>query len=222
MRKARKFDRKRLRRILEYYDGNLRSFEDLRPDCYEQSVAGESLEQLDLLYSEIFAPGRSLEKAAATCPPWPKGTPHAGQQPKECILRSIFQRFKADYSLSQIVGVRQRVKHYREMLAALPPGEQTKFLDEMITELGQEMIVEKLEEMKPFCEQLGPMDRLLTREKIAVRDRALELEGKKLKLKEKKAKALEKKNAETAKEPEPGGAVTKEQLQELERDLKLI
>jgi hypothetical protein len=95
MKATKKFDRKRLREIVESYDGNMRMFETLRSNSYEPALAAHSLEDLDLFYSQIFAPEVSLEDTAQSCPPWPEGTRLAGERPKVKLLENIHNRFMA-------------------------------------------------------------------------------------------------------------------------------
>jgi hypothetical protein len=221
MRKSKKFDRERLREILERYGGSLRSFDDLRPDAYEQKLAAQSLEQLDLLYSELFAPGRKLEEAGQACPPWPPGTPHAGQRPKRGLLDRIFKRIQTDRTLGMLVEETEYADKFMQVARRFLPKEQTEALDTMMTTISQEIMSAKMRAI-PISQQLPPVDRLLTREKVAVRDRERELKEKRLKLEERKQRALEKKIEQTGKESTPGQAVTKEDWEEMERKLKLL
>jgi hypothetical protein len=218
---TKKFDRKRLREIVESYDGSLRSFDELKPDCYEQQLAAESLEQLDLLYSELFAPGRSLETASQRCPPWPAGSKYAGQQPRRQMLAGIFKRFQTERTLGLLVKESENAEKFLRTAKRLLPKERLETLDSLMTTMSQEIMAAKLKEI-PVSKQLPPLDRLLTREKVAVRERERELKEKKLELENKKFKWAKKKGEEGGKEEGKAGAMTKEAWEELERDLKLI
>lgn len=220
MSKAKKFDRKRLKAILETYGASLRSFDGLWAGCYEQRLAAHSLEQLDAFYSLLFAPGQSLEKAAAICPPWPPGTADAGEPPKVHVLHRTHRRIQSERSLGILVQEKAAAKFMR-MAEKYLPKNLLKATQGVMMRLAQEVMKAKLEGL-PVSQQLGPVDRLVKGSKLVLREKDQALQKRKLQEDRKKQKALEKKNAEAAKEPEPGGAVTKEALEELERDLKLL
>ena len=219
-----KFDRKRLRQIVEFYGGSLRAFEELRPDSYEQAMAAQSLEQLDLLYSEIFAPGLSLRKVRQTCPPWPSGSAHAGQQPKEKVLKGIFERFQTDRRTEEVFGLLSKGNQISELfqrgIKTLPPEQRTKELDALMTKMSQQVMMAVLDGI-PVSAQLPPVDRLLTREKLAQTADVVKLKEQKLKLEERKQETLEKKIKKAGKDESKYGTVTKEAWEQLERDLKL-
>ncbi len=221
MKKAKKFDRKRLKEILESYEGSLHAFDELRPDCYEQEVAGHSLEQLDLLYSEIFAPGQSLEKATTKCPPWPKGSAHAGQPPGETVLRAIHDRFMTEQSLDVILAEKVRKERFMKAVAPLLSKELRQEVDRVLSELAQEVMSAKMQKI-PIARQLPSVDRLISGEKLAQRGREGKLKEKRFKLEERRTRVLEKKSQETGKQGEEGGAITKEGWEQVEKDLRLL
>ena len=221
MRTRKKFDRERLREIVESYGGDLRSFDELRPYSYEQALAAESLEQLDLFYSEIFTPGRNLEKASESCPPWPRGSRFAGQQPQWRMLARIFQRIQTERTLGVLCQEGEIGDQFMKVARRYLPEERTEALDALVTSVSQEMMAAKLAKI-PVSQQLRPLDRLLTREKVAVRERERELKEKKLELENKKFKLAKKKIEEAGKGEGQAGAITKEGWEQLEKDLRLL
>jgi hypothetical protein len=220
-----KFDRKRLEEILESYGGSLRTFEELRSDSYEQAVAAESLEQLDLLYSEILTPGLNLRNLMQTCPPWPPGSPRAGQQPEEKVLREIFERFQMDRRTERVFGLVAEWRHtmalFRKAVKTVAPEARTESLDAVITVIGENLLKAKLDGI-PAPDQLPSVDRVIAREKLAQSADMVKLKERKLKLEERKQKALEKRIKQAGKEEGKAGGMTKEAWEELERDLRLI
>ena len=221
MRTRKKFDRERLREIVESYGGDLRSFDELRPHSYEQALAGESLEQLDLFYSELFKPGRSLKKASQICPPWPRGTRQEGQRPQWEILARTFQRIQTERTLGVLCKEGEIGDQFMKVARRYLPEERTQALDALVTSVSQEMMAAKLAKI-PVSQQLPPLDRLLTREKVAVREGERKLKERKLELESKKFKLAKKKVEEAGKEEGKGGAITKEDWEQLEKDLKLL
>jgi hypothetical protein len=203
----------------------MRSFEDLRPDSYEQAVAAHSLEQLDSLYSQIFAPGLGLKKVMETCPPWPPGSPRAGQRPKLNVLTAIFARFQLDRRSEHVFGLvtegKQILALIRKAVKILAPDVRTEDLDAMMLLLGQEIFQAKLNGI-PLSDQLPSVDRMMAREKLAQNADQVKLKEKKLKLAERKQKALEKRMEQAGKDSAPAKAVTKEDWEEMERKLKLL
>jgi hypothetical protein len=129
MKTRKKFDRERLREILESYDGNLRMFETLRSNSYEHALAAHSLEELDMLYSKIFAPGVSLKDTAKSCPRWPDGTKRAGKRPKASLLENIHDRFMAERGLNALTVEAERADAYGRAVRALPVEGQLKVLE---------------------------------------------------------------------------------------------
>jgi hypothetical protein len=223
MSKARKFDRKRLKAILETYGASLRSFDGLWAGCYEQRLAAHSLEQLDAFYSLLFAPGQSLEKAAATCPPWPPGTPDAGEPPKEHVLQRTHQRIQSERTLGILIMEEQAAARFMKMAEKYLPKHLLTATQRIMMTLAQEVMKAKLDGL-PVSQQLGPVDRLVKGSKLALRERDQALKKRKLQEDGKKQKALEKKNAETAKEPAPGGegGIPPEVMEKIEKELKLL
>jgi hypothetical protein len=73
----------------------------------------------------------------------------------------------------------------------------------------------------PVCDQLPPVDRLLSREKLAQTADEVKLKEQKLKLEARKQETLEKKIEKAGKDESKYGTVTKEAWEQLERDLKL-
>jgi hypothetical protein len=221
MKTTMKFNRKRLREILEKYDGNLRMFETLRSNSYEQVLAAQSLDDLELFYSKIFAPGVSLSDTAKTCPPWPDGTPHAGKPPKHSVVEQIYNRFTTERGLEKLAVESEMMAAFRRAVKALPDGEQLKLLDQCLTSMGQEVVAGKLRGL-PISQQLQPVDRLLARQKLSQREGDLEVKKIRVKLEERKVKVLEKKYDAEEKSRTPAGPVTKEAWEQMERDLKLL
>jgi len=221
MKTTQKFDRKRLREIVESYDGNMRMFETLRSNSYEQSLAAHSLEDLDLLYSQIFAPGVSLKDTAQSCPPWPEGTRLAGERPKVKLLENIYNRFMAERGLNALTVEAERADAYGRAVRALPVEGQLKVLDMMLRTIGQEIMSAKMAGL-PICKQLKPVDRFIARQKLALCEGDLLVKKKRLKLEERKVKLLEKKYQSEAKSQASGGPITKEGWEQIERDLKLL
>ena len=217
---TKKFDRKRLKEILENYDGNLRMFDTLRSNSYEQVLAAHSLEDLDSFYSKMFAPGVSLKKAAATCPPWPCGE-NEGEPPCEAVLEKIAKRFKAERNLLKLTAVAEKAAIFRRIVKGLPPSEQLKMLDELITHEAQKAMAGALDGL-PESERKGPVERLIARQKLSQREGDLGLKKKRLRLEAKKVKLLENKCAQDQKDKQPEGTITKEGWEQLERELKLI
>ena len=221
MKTTRKFDRKRLREILESYDGNLRMFETLRSSSYEHALAAHSLEELDLFYSKIFEPGLSLKDTAKNCPRWPEGTRLAGERPKATLLENIHNRFMAERGLNALTVEAERADAYGLAVRALPVEGQLNVLDTMLRTIGQEIMSAKMAGL-PISKQLQPVDRFIARQKLALREGDLGVKKKRLKLEERKVKMLEKKYRAEVKSQASGGPITKEGWEQIERDLKLI
>jgi hypothetical protein len=179
------------------------------------------VEQLASLYSEIFTPGRNLEKASQSCPPWPSGTRNAGQQPKERLLEGIFKRIQTERTLGVLCKEGEIGDQFMKVARRYLAKERTEALDALVTSVSQELMAAKLAQI-PVSQQLRPLDRLLTREKVAVRERERELKEKKLELESKKFKLAKKKVEEAGKEEGQAGAITKEAWEQLEKDLKLL
>jgi hypothetical protein len=221
MKTTKKFDRKRLRKILESYDGSLRMFETLRSDSYEQRLAANSLDDLELLYSKIFEPGVSLKNTVASCPVWPPGSPNEGERPRETLVQSIHARFMTERGLEDLTMASGTMDAFRRAVKALPASARLRFLDQMLTVMGQEVVRAKIAGV-PISEQLKPVDRMFAREKLALREGDLALKRKRLRLEGRKVKVLEKRGAAAEKSQANGGPITKEGWEQLERDLKLI
>jgi hypothetical protein len=221
MKRTNKFDRKRLGKILESYDGNLRMFDTLRSDSYEHRLAAHSLDDLELLYSKVFEPGVSLKNSAPSCPVWPPGSKQEGKRPQETLLQKIHARFTAERGLEDMAADHDMAEAFRRMVKALPASARARFLDQIMTVLGEEVATAKLHGV-PVSQQLKPVDRLVAHEKLKLREGNLELKKKRIKLEGRKVKVLEKRCAAAEKSQADGGSITKEGWEQIERDLKLI
>jgi hypothetical protein len=219
--KAKKFDRERLVEIVESYGGSMRTFDGLRPDCYEQKLAAHSLEQLDLAYSEIFVPGRNSEKAARKCPKWPPESHHAGERPGWRVVERIHFRIQTERALGVLVGEDEAAAKFMQMARKYLPKEIIAAVERIVGAMSQEVMAGKLRGI-PVSEQLPPVDRLLTWEKMEQRSREGKLKEKKLKLEERRTRVLEKKSEETGKKGEEGEPITKEGWEQVEKDLRLL
>jgi hypothetical protein len=218
---TKKYNRERLREILEKYDGNMRMFETLRSNSYEHALAAHSLDDLELFYSKIFEPGVSLRKTAATCPPWPKGTRRADEPPKVTLLENIHNRFLAERGLAALTVESERADAYCRAVKALPVEGQLRVLDMMLTTIGHEVISGKMAGL-PISKQLQPVDRFVARQKLALREGDLVVKKKRLKLEERKVRVQEKKYQAEVKSQAPEKTITKEGWEQIERDLKLL
>jgi len=221
MKKAKKFDRERLTEIVESYGGSMRTFDGLRPDSYEQKLAAHSLEQLDLAYSEIFVPGRNFKKAAAKCPIWPPRSRNAGKRPQWKLVERIHLRIQTERALGVLVGEDEAAAKFMQMARKYLPKEILATVERIIGAMSQEIMAGKLRGI-PVSEQLPPVDRLLTWEKIEQRNREGKLKEKRLKLEERRTRVLEKKSEEPGKKGEEGEPMPKEGWDQLEKDLRLL
>ncbi len=213
-------DRKRLREILEGYGGNMQMFESLKADCYEQKLAAQSLGDLEAYYALIFEPGATAEKVAAECPRWPKGTTYAGEAPQHNVVRATLNRFKAEQGLETLARESAMVEACYKAIKALPVKEQLQWMDKLVRGMFQEVMAARLKGV-PVSEQLAPFDRLMARQKLAVRHGDLEVKKKRLKLEERKVKALERSCAAKEEGKKPEQQITKEGLEQIEAELRL-
>jgi hypothetical protein len=181
--------------LLERFSYSPASFDALRADAYEKQLAAHSLDSLELLYSTLLVPGLTLEKAQSDCPTWPKG-PYAGKLPAINTLSEIKQRLLAESTLNDLGRTSAFLEKIRARAANLPAGQQAEVLDSVITMVGDELIQAKLKG-SPIAASIEVVDRLLnassakTRasqedQKIKLRERAEERQGRKLKLEREK------------------------------------
>ncbi|HMP83912.1 MAG TPA: hypothetical protein PKA41_14530 [Verrucomicrobiota bacterium] len=175
-------DRAALVNLLERFGLTVQSFDALRSDSYEQSLARHSLEHLELLYVELLKPGQAQEEAQRRCPPWPPGSARAGRQPSTGALSQIAERIRTESTLNSLGRVSTFVEKLRSRADSLPAGKQNEVLDTIVTLVGEEMIQARLGGA-PMIALLDPLDRLLTsqgmktkaefeREKIELRKQA--------------------------------------------------
>jgi hypothetical protein len=101
------------------------------------------------------------------------------------------------------------------------PKEIIAAVERIVGAMSQEVMAGKLRGI-PVSEQLPPVDRLLTWEKMEQRSREGKLKEKKLKLEERRTRVLEKKSEETGKKGEEGEPITKEGWEQVEKDLRLL
>jgi hypothetical protein len=213
-------DRKRLREILEEYDGNLQMFESLKADCYEQRLAAQSLDDLNAYYAAIFEPGAIAEKVAAKCPPWPEGTKDEGKPPQKNVVRGTLNRFKAEQGLAKLALESALGDACLKAVKALPEEKQLKLLDQVLTKMAHEVMAAKLQGV-PVSTQLPPVDRLMARQKLAVRRGDLKVKRSRLRLEQRKVKVLEKSCEAKEKSQTPKKQITQEGMEVIERELGL-
>jgi hypothetical protein len=172
--------------LLEQYGSSLAAFDQLRSDSYEQVLAGQSLERLEHLYSELFRPGRSSEEIVATVPPWPPGTRFAGEQPSRWLLDKIKERFHTESSLNTLAPISDFLDAARRKASVLPIGKQEETLDAIITFVGQELIAAK---MRGESINLDGLDRLQNQRRLKQNDERLAIDSRRIALLESKIKS---------------------------------
>ncbi len=139
---ANKIDRDRLASILERFGDSLDSFDALRPDSYEQSLAAFSLDALESFYSILFAPSQTLVQAAAQCPTWPLGAKRERQRPSTAILSQVGERMRTKAALKRIAPVGKFLTELRRELKATPLGDNQSILDGVCGAVGQKLIAD--------------------------------------------------------------------------------
>jgi hypothetical protein len=225
--------------LLERFNLSVESFDALRSDAYEQSLARHSLEHLELLYAELLKPGQPLDQAQENCPPWPAGTKLAGRQPSIGTLSEISQRLRAEATLNDLGVVSRFMDKIRNRATSLPVGQQTEVLDTLVNLVGEELISSKMKG-KALTDNLPVLDRLLIADsnktrarqeekKIELKERAekraaskLGLDERKIILLEKKAAAYDRAQAALDAAKKSKGGITPETLKRIETELKLL
>ncbi len=104
---------------------------------------------------------------------------------------------------------------------ALPEEKQLKLLDQVLTKMAHEIMAAKLNGV-PVSTQLPPVDRLMARQKLAVRRGDLTVKRSRLNLEARKVKALEKRGEATKESKKPEQPITKEGLAQIEKELRLF
>ena len=176
--------------LLERFNLSVESFDALRADAYEQSLARHSLEQLELLYVELLKPGQPLDQALENCPVWPPGTKLAGKLPSMATLSQISQRLRAEQTLNDLGAVSNFMETLRNRASSLPASQQADVLDTLVNLVGEELLASKIKG-KALADNLDVLDRLLVANsnktraqqeevKINLREQAEERQRKKL------------------------------------------
>lgn len=168
------FDRPALAALLERYGSSLEAFLALRSDSYEHALAAHSLDQLDLFYSGLLAPGRSIEQIRETSPRWPPGTAREGRPPSTAAISYAGERLRTDAALNSLGRVSRFMDQIRSRASALPVGQQTDVLDTIVTLVGEEILQAK-SGGQFVSANLEPLDRLLSREALREKSRDREL-----------------------------------------------
>ena len=154
-------NRQILSETLERFGTSIESFDALRADSYEQALAAHSLEQLELLYTVITAPGITLEVAVDQCPAWPQGSKLAGRPPSLGTIAKIAERLRTEGTLNSLGRVSEFMEKIQRRAKALPIGEQSSVVDALINCVGEELIQAKLGGGS-VAANLDPLDRLIT------------------------------------------------------------
>lgn len=168
--------------LLRRFSLTVENFDKLRSDSFEHALARHSLEHLELFYTECLKPGQSIEETQAHCPPWPPGTPRAGQLPSTGLIGEVGTKLRTEGTLNDMGRVSDFIGKFRERAKALPVGRQPEVLESLLTMVGDEMLRAKMEGT-PIATMLDPLDRLMTaqmaktkaefeREKIELRKQA--------------------------------------------------
>lgn len=174
-------DRTKLAALLEEYGGSLKSFMTLRADAYEQQLAGQSLERLEQLYSELFKPGQTLEKAREHCPPWPPGTARKGELPSVTTLGNIAERFNTERALNGIGAVAAFLNNLRASVKKTALGDNDQVVEALVAIAGQEALKAKLDGT-PVSAQLEVVDRLQYQQRTKLKGKEVETREKAINL----------------------------------------
>jgi hypothetical protein len=205
--------------LLEQYGSSLAAFDQLRSDSYEQVLAGQSLERLEHLYSELFRPGQSSEEIVPTVPPWPPGTRFDGKQPSRWLLDKIKERFHTENSLNTLAPISDFLDAARRKASVLPIGKQEETLDAIITFVGQELIAAK---MRGENINLDAVDRLQYEKRTRIKEREVEAKEQALELLVKKYEDQRVKIAEAIQTAKSKGGLTAETLAQIEEAARLL
>ena len=136
-RPAKKFDRKRLREIVESYGGNLRIVRrSCGADSYEQALAAQSLEELDVYLLGVFhagaqpGEGDEQELPALAAP----ARRMRAQPPRQECWRDSYQRIQTERTLGVLVQEGEvGGDQFMKMAERYLPEERTEALDAMVT-----------------------------------------------------------------------------------------
>lgn len=154
-----------LRAVLDKHGLKYAAFEQLQPSSYEHCLARHNVTQLDRFYSVLFSPGMTLAEIREECPPWPRGTPRAGQQPSDSMLSGIAKRWRAELALDSFEEAERFVTRLQGKLAALPAARTEPVTDSLFNLLGQELLESRFTG-RPVSEQLAALDRLIAKGKL--------------------------------------------------------
>ena len=177
--------RQKLLAILKHHDIAPAAFDALRADAYEKHIATHSLEALEHLYALVLDPALSYTQMQPLCPPWPTGR-HAGHPPSLQTLSDIKHRIMAKQTVNDLGRMEELLKTLRHRSTALSDKLQTEMFNVIVTMLGQELFVAKLDG-KPIIENLRAVDRLIKVAALRVRQQEGEVRLKLLERREDRA-----------------------------------
>lgn len=192
-------DREALAALLERFGDSISSFDKLRPDSYEHAIARQSLERLELFYSQIMEAGQTQEQARQNCPPWPNGAKYAGRLPSTNVISDVSERIRTASALRQVRPIGQFLKEFRREIKATPLGENQAVLDGLMGALGQKMMSD-VRDGKPLEDNLKLIDRLQQQRIIEQNETRLQQVAEKISQGDRRIKLLEKKVSDAAAE----------------------